>query len=256
MTKPKFFTAKFIENAIRFAVYFLAVAITPFLAKPISPLFDWAGYGLFRPMFTEIFTAIFWALEWLAIGIIEKKRRQKQTPTVEEESAEEGAEPVKKAKKEIKSPIPLKKVWILTAICCGCILLMSAIIGFKVKIFYDFGEKFTGVQMGATIAVIGRNVLKCVWIALMLKACKAMAEEIVATCCPEKKLTWFLTGAILMLFGIFDVFSSVASYPMNTTGALIALAYLAFYVAFTAVYYFTEESAGKSYCLILLIYLF
>ena len=60
MQKPKFVTPRFIENGVRYAVFFLAVTLTPFLALPIAPLFDWAGYSLMRPLFVEVFTCIFW----------------------------------------------------------------------------------------------------------------------------------------------------------------------------------------------------
>ncbi len=257
MTKPKFFTPKFIENGVRFAVYFLAVALTPLLAKPFAPLFDWVGYSLMRKMFAEIFTVLFWCLEAVAFYFIERAYRKKQVGEAVAESAEEAPAEDKKKKKEPTPPLPMKNLGILTGICVVCIFLVSVIIGFKVKPFYDIGEKVTGHELCSAIAVIGRNIVKCLWIVAMLGACKGMAEEIVATL-PEGKAwkTWLITGAILMAYGVFDVFVSVAKYPLNGREVGLIFCYLLFYVAFTAVYCFTKENKVKAYCLIMLIYLF
>ncbi len=248
MTKPKFLTEKFIENAVRFAIYVLAIALTPFLAKPIAPLFDFIQFGSLRVLFTEVFTVIFWGIEALIFSALERARRAKAEGQAQEKEA---------AKTKQKSaPIPLKNVWILTGICAVCVLIVSIIIGFNVKIFYDFGEKFTGLEMYCTIGEIARNVFKCMWIVALLRVSKCMAEEVVAQTNVKEKWLWVLTGGILMLYGLFDVFTSVASYPMDVEGAFLAVAYLLFYVAFTAVYYFTEENKVKAYFLILFIYLF
>ncbi len=263
MTKPKFFTPKFIENALRFLIYFLVVAVTPWLAKPFAPLFDWVGYSQLRGLFAEIFTVLFWGLEALAMYFIARKLSKKQTQTeetsIEETQEQEQEKPkAKKAKKEPLPPMPLKNLLILTGICVACVLLVSIVIGFKVKPFYDIGEKVTGHQLFCRIAIIARNALKCIWLVGMLRACKGMADEMMATSLQGKKewLTWVLTGSILMLFGIFDIFTSVVSYPMKTTQWLLALTYFLFYIAFTAVHKFTEERAWKTYLLVMFIYLF
>ncbi len=275
MNKPKFFTRKFIESAVHFAVYFLAVALTPLLAKPFAPLFDWVGYSALRAMFEEIFVVLFWGIEGLAIYFIEKAVRKRKerlqaehaqalqmlgvkapsAPT--EEKTDEQVEG-KKEKRQPTPPMPLKNLCILTGICAVCIFLVSAVIGFRVKPFYDIGEKISGQELCCAIAVIGRNAFKCIWIVAMLCACKRMADEIVAVEFPDGKeyKSWLIAGGILLLYGIFDIFASVVHYPMGGRGWLLALVYLLFYMAFTAVYCFAEKHKLKTYFLILLIYLF
>lgn len=286
MNKPKFFTPKFIENAVRFVVYFLAVALTPLLAKPLASLFAWVGYGAFLAMFKEIFTVLLWGVEGLAIYFVEKAFSQRAQRLQTEETASgnradgekvgertqtpEGEQPDKqlpcdkeggeetKPEREHAPPMPLKNLGILTGICILCVLLVSAVIGFRVKPFYDIGENISGQELCSALAVIGRNAFKCLWIVSMLGACKCMAEEIVATEIPDGKAyqSWLIAGGILLLYGIFDVFVSVVSYPMGGKTWLMALVYLLFYAAFTAVYCFTEQNKTKSYFLILFIYLF
>ncbi len=245
MTKPKFLTKNFIENALRFALYFLAVTLTPFLAKPIAPLFDWIGYSALRPMFVEVFTMVLWGAEAGAFVLIDYLVKRRRGGTGQELPVAEG-----------KAPLPLQNVLILTLLCGVCIFAISAVIGFKVKPFYDIGEKISGQQLFCGIAIIVRNAVKCLWITSMLKCAKAMASEVIEAQGGGQVCVWLLTGGILLLFGAVDVFTSVVSYPLGVRGVLTAICYLCFYAAFTAVYYFTEESTVKSYLLIVLIYLF
>ncbi len=278
MTKPKFFTQKFIDNGIRFLFYFLAIALTPLLAKLIAPRFDWVGYGSLRTAIAELFTMLFWGIEgivfFLVEGFLHKKRALKE-PTEESTSSQEieGEELLvtpeagqayegkrvrkKTRKKSVSSPMPLANVFVLTAICSACILLISAIISFQVKPFYDIGAQVSGQKLISAVAAIFRNCVKCIFIVAMLAACKNMADEVVEKQFPDKSfLVWILAGAGLLLFGIFDIFTSVVQYPMGGRGWLTALAYFLFYIAFTSVYYFTEEHKIKAYFLILLIYIF
>jgi hypothetical protein len=264
MSKPKFLTPKFIECAIRYVVYFLAVALTPFLAKPIAPLFDWAGYGLMRPMYVEVFTIIFWALEWLGIFLLEKKfRKEKVAELFEKENLE--------SMLKIKKPLPLKKVFVLSAICIVCIFIISAVIGWQVKPIYDLGEKIEGYDLYNKLGWVGKRAFMCFWILGMVKACKGMAEEIVChSSLPENKqwLRWLIQTAMLLIFALFDVFVltmlyplsglTVATtvYPMTVNKLLIGLTYLLFYVAFVPVQELTEGSDVKAFLLIALIYLF
>ena len=301
MSRAKKFTPKFIASAIRYVVYFLAVALTPYLAKPIAPLFDWAGYSLMRPMFVEIFTVIFWGVEWWIIFSVEKRIKKKKTKktadylqaaanhflTAEKsEQAGENSAAISKhflekvqsrsltteeeremlyraafeqKKRKIRPPLPFKNVAILTVLSVLCIFIISAVTGFKVKPIYDIGEKVTGYEMYNKIAILGRNVFKCFWILGMVKASKGMAEELVLTAPNGKEKAWtsrLLQTVFLLIFGLFDVLTSVMVYPLTLTRALVGLTYLLFYIAFIPVQALTQGSDIKAFLLIVLIYLF
>ncbi len=285
MTKPKFLTPNFIENAVRFVIYFLVVALTPLAAAPLAPLFDWVAYSSMRAVFVEAFTIIFWGIEALLFHFIEKwakSRKRKAAPlpplsVVEEDGqlvvslaepiegvngegkpVEEDAKGEKKKKKKQKRepspPLPLKNLAILTAICVVCIFTVSAIIGFQVKPLYEIRGRFTD-----SLAVIVRNAFKCMWIVGMVKASQNMAREILKSVGREGDKpysSWLIAWAILMLFGFFDIFTSVLSYPLRWRGALTGITYVFFYFAFLVVYHFTKEHKKKTYFLTLLIYLF
>ncbi len=246
MTKPKFLTKNFIDNALRFSLFYLAIMLSPLLAKPIARRFDFLGYTALRPMFTEIATVLLWGVEvGLVCLVAHFLKRQKATPKEEPPVMEEK-----------RAPLPLKNVLILSLLCAACIFAISAIIGFKVKPFYDIGEKVTGQKLYGELTRILKNVVKCLFIVAMLGNAKAMASEVASAYGRGQACVWLLTGSILLLFGVVDVFASVVSYPLGVRGWLTAICYLCFYAAFTAVYYFTEENLVKSYLLIVLIYIF
>ncbi len=260
MTKPKFLTRKFIESAARFTLYFLAIALTPFLAEPIAPLFDWAAYGGLRDLFAMIFTAIFWGVEVSIFCILSKRFLHKKHPV--EECGEEEECPhckrKKKKKKEPCPPMPWKNLGILTAITVGSILITSAIIGFQVKPFYDMGEKFTGFEMWTAVGRIVLNAIKCIWVAFMLRNATVMAGEIIAAYQPDAK-PWkklFIASAILSLFAIFDICTGILVEPYGWTEWLLAIAYFLYYLSFPVVYHYAEEHLGKTYFVVVMTYIF
>lgn len=253
MTK-NIFTKKAVENLIYYALCLLAVGVTPFLAKPIAPLFDWAGYSLLRPLFTEVFTLIFWAAELVGFYFIRKKLNKKQAEKSEdgqekERAEEKTAKKDKRAKKEPTPLLPMRNVLILSAITVVCIFVASAQIGFKVKPIYEIGEKVTGYEILNKIGMLVRNVVKCVWILLSLRCLHVVASELLTDLPDDKKkrLIPVIVGAFLLLFWGVDAL---------VFERLFVWTYLLFYPAFTAAYYLTERNVYKAFLLIVLIYLF
>lgn len=237
----KLFTKKMVENLIYYGLCLLAVGVTPFLAKPIAPLFDWAGYSLMRPFFVDVFTIIFWIGELVGLRYLKKKWNKEK-----EEFDETGATSKKKEKPPL---LPMRNVLILSAISVVCIFIASAQIGFKVKPIYEIGEKVTGYEIVNKLGMLGRNIVKCVWILLSLHALHEVASEMLISL-PENKKKWLLpivTGACLLLFWGLDILVFERFFMWT---------YLLFYVAFTAVYYLTERNTYKAVLLIILIYLF
>ncbi len=269
-----FMTPQFKKHALKFLVYFLAVAVTPLIAAVASLLVRGFIYSKeLRPLFIEALTMIFWGVEALAFHFIRKKIEKRKNAAIEEYQPKERIllgdgiveipimhEHKRKKTKEkrvAKPPMPRKNFAILAGICAFCILLVSAVIGFQVKPFYDLGKKFTGIQMFCRLGTLGKNIVKCIWTVGILAAAKGMADELFQTMLADKKpyVRWLIWSGIFLTFGIFDIFTSVVSYPMGATELLLAVVYFLCYLLFPAVYYFAEESKSKSYFLILLIYL-
>ena len=181
-----FFTKKMVKNLIYYALCFLAVIVTPYLAAPIVPLWDWAGYGLMRGMFQEAFTIIFWVLELVGFYIV-KRKLDKRAKSKEEVLAETETE--EKPKRERKPLLPLRNVLILFAISVVCILIVSIQTGFVVKPIYDIGEKVTGYEILNKVGLLARNVAMCVWILLVLRCSYEIACEALRSL-PEQRKKW------------------------------------------------------------------
>ncbi len=267
MTKPNFFTEKFKSNALHFLIYFAAAGLTPVIGWLTCSIWSWLAYGFLNELFAEIHTALLWAVEAPLFVYWEKRRNrklqnaEKRVLVVASADEYEEAEAVETARKKKEgSLLPIKTVWLLAGICALCIFVVSAIIGFQVKPFYDMATRGSGYPFWCEIGVIGRNIFKCMWITAMLGPCKNMADEIVRTSLPPEKTkkwtAWLIAWGILMLFGIFDVFTSLARYPLTWRGWLLSGVYLLFYGVFTLVYCLTERNKYKTYFLSMLIYIF
>ncbi len=225
-------------------MYFLSVTLTPILASATAHIWDSVAYGYLHGLYTEIHTAFFWLFETVLFHLIGGLLRKKGVLVTERT-------------KDKWQPVSRKNLWILTGIVTACILVLSIVVGFQVKIFYDFGEKVTGYDIWCTVGRLGCNVFKCMWITALLLCGLRMADEINKAYSITEK-PWFrylVGGAFLMLFGIFDVLVSVLAYPVTLRGGFVALVYFLFYAVFPLVHYYAEESKGKTYLIIVFIYL-
>ena len=244
MRKAKDFTTEFWESVGVYALSFLAVAFTPFLGRWIALLFRNLAYGQMNGFFREVTTSLLWAIELIVLGVLLVKRKKKRAAEVLSADTEES---VAEAKND--SLLPVKNVLIMGAITIVCILIISVQIGFKVKPFYDIGEKVTGYQLLDRLGIIIRNAVKCIWIFLILASADGIAGELLCNVkgSVAKYLPYLLTGALTLAFGVYDLLWT--QNPFFWT-------YLLFYVAFTAAYYLMRKQPVKTMLLIVFIYLF
>ena len=283
------------KNLARYALYFLAVVLTPLIATPIAKLFDWcvldwSSPGQLRGFFTDLFTAILWLNELVVILIVEhfaKRSFEKkmgetgirelqsdelsveplpQETEVEAEVAATEAETMFKGEEKTllkkeklsqrvnswwkpKPMLPLRNVGILFLITAACILLISVQIDFQVKPFYDLGDKTTYSEIVNMLGFLVMNLFKCIWIVMIIQSALGIWQALMEYCnvAHVKFIKWIGTGAMVLLFGLYDVFTSANPF---------AWTYIIFYVAFTAIYYFQQRSNVKSYLLIFFLYIF
>lgn len=256
MEETRALKRKIYNNAIVYGLVFLAVAITPLIADLVAVLFDgvslkWSEPGLLHPFFMHLLTIIFWILEVLGFYLVTRYiKKSKAVNGAETEMQQEIA--FSKAKdNETKKLLPIKNVLALFLMVVLCITLVTLQIGFNVKPFYDIGKKVdfnTLFNKGAEYIMI---CFKCLWLQVVLKT----AFEIFDNICKfyqidencKKWIRFIGTGALVFLFGVYDVIVWAGKY---------LLTYLFFYVVFTFVYFLTERNIGKSYWLILFIYIF
>lgn len=216
-------------NLMVFVIGIVAILFTPFIARIFSPLFNWVGYGSLLVFWDEVFTSVFWFAEIAILKILYKKRFDKNIISNPETKGQE---------------LPIKRVFIITGIVIACILIISAQIGFQVKPFYDLGKKFNGYELLVNCGVFLVNIIKCMWITIMLKAVQEVFEEIVG----KGKIFIPFAGLILLLtLGIYDIITHAYNLPET---------YLVLYAVYGLLYLLTDRHMVKTYLLIMFICLF
>lgn len=280
---------KIAANIARYTLYFLIVVIVPLISEPLATQFDWCKLkwsepGELHPFFAEMFTIFLWLLA-LAVVTMVQARFQKafddkkamlsgkgiKTDTDEAEASVKAKPCTKEERKALrkiraekrkerfrawqsanfspKTILPWKNIGWVLLITSVCILLISAQIGFQVKPFYELGDKITYSEIFNKGGELVLNIVKCAWIVMMLRAALGVWEALLKfwDISRVRFLKWIGAGAMLVLFGVYDVFA---------TGNPFAWTYIAYYVAFTALYYFTERSEVKTFLLTFFIYIF
>lgn len=216
-------------DLVVYVLGFAAIILTPYAARLISPFFDWVGYGALIVFFDELFTSIFWVVEIVILAIIFKKCFKKNIIYNSEVKGHE---------------LPAKRITIITCIVILCIIGISAQIEFQVKPFYDLGEKFNGYELLVNCGVFIQNIIKCMWITIMIKAMQGFFEGIMG----KGKLFVPFAGLIMLLtLGVYDVIIGANNLPVT---------YLALYAVYGMIYLLTERHTIKSYLLIMFICLF
>ncbi len=244
---------RLLKNCLRYLLYFLAFAVTPWVGKGLSPIFDAVGYSQMRVFFAELLTIIFWVVELCAIFFHEKKKRLAQQSQGAEEDKTEGGEKIaeKQEEKQDSPLLPMKNILSLLALVGTCILVVSAQIGFAVKPFYEITG--TGYEMLGSIAGIGADAVKCIWIVWILRIARVIARDLALfkeTEEASKGRYWLAYIALVMAFGLYDILTSGMQLSLCATYLLL------FYPSFIGVDELTQRHGIKSYFVILLIYLF
>ncbi len=156
-----------------------------FLANFLTPIFDNIYYGNLVDMFTAISSALIWGLE-IVLVVLALKKFNIQIFTA----------------KENKGELKLWKVWTLFAITLIPMLIVSACIGWKVKIVYSLGVRVTVVKLLSNVCEILAYSFRLI-LMIMFIACVQNGFEMILKC--KIKIPY---GAILALltFGLVDFF--------------------------------------------------
>lgn len=143
--------------------------------------------------------------------------------------------------------LPLKNIFILYSLTLIPIIIMSATLGWEVKLFYDVGENVSGSSIYTYLSYQVFNIIKIFVATLILnfshtffENCITFNNEKIQKCFPFGGLVLFIT------FGILELILGIHYYPIT---------YLLLNVYFGFIYLFSNKSFSKSYFLILLIYL-
>lgn len=207
----------------------LAIILTPFLARLISPTFDYVAYGAMRGFFRELLTGVLWVFEIAVLFVVSWRVFHVN---------------IIKNKAASNEELPIKRVIFISIIIMVCILVISAQIGFQVKPFYDLGEKFTGYELMNNLGKFIRNFAKCMWITIMLRFAQEFCEQVLN----KEKSKLIFGGIILMLtLGVYDIIMGMNNLPVT---------YLFLNLVFGWIYLLTERNMSKAYLLILFVFFF
>ena len=216
-------------NLMVFIIGIVAILFTPFIARIFSPIFNWIGYGSLLVFWDEVFISVFWFIEIVILKLVYQKKYNKNVISNLEAKGQE---------------LPIKRVFLITGIVVACIIIISAQIGFQVKPFYDLGKKFNGYELLVNCGVFLVNIIKCMWITIMLKAVQDVFEGIAG----KGKLFIPFAGLVLLLtVGIYDILIGAYNLPVT---------YLILYVVYGLIYLLTDRHMVKTYLLIMFVCLF
>lgn len=217
------------QDLILFAAGIVLIVVTPFVARLIAPLFDWACYGALRQFFEEIFTAALWVVEIVLLAVFYYKKWDQRILSNPEVKGKE---------------LPVKRIVVISFVTALCILVISAQIRFQVKPFYDLGEKFNGYELLGHVGIYVKNIIKCVWIVILLKAGQHLIEQC------------FVKADYRIPYAGFLLVMTVGVYDMIVGANTLALTYLFLYAIYGWLYLLTDRSMSKTYLLVMFLYLF
>lgn len=227
------------QYALIFVLSFLLLVLGRILARLISPCFDSLNYGQMTLFFMEVTTCLIWSVCLVVLTTLVYRR---YGVFLMSNPATKG--------KELENRNLIAVILIVAA----GILIISAQIGFQVKPFYDMGVKFTGYQLMENVGGLLRNIIKCIWMVLMMECTQQIGEHFVQKKKdddPEHKIFSIQNipwgGIVLMLtIGIYDLVCGMTT---------LKITYLLLNLVYGVIYLCTHKSISKTYICILLIYI-
>lgn len=197
-------------------------------ARLAAPLFDMFGYGALRPFFYELIRALIWLVGTVALCFFVKRNLGFCLYYNPEEKGNE---------------LSVKASLRMALFILGPILFISYQIGWQVKPFYDLGEKFSGYELVASLALYMGNFIRLFLAVIMMRSVEEAMERLLPQ---QKKVIWgglFLT----VTFGL---------YEFVTGQHKLSILYLLLNLLFGVIYRTTNKSVLKTYFAMLAIYFF
>ncbi|MFI3329738.1 MAG: hypothetical protein R3Y05_04555 [bacterium] len=207
---------------ITLSLFFLLISTN--LVRVFHFLYNAINYGLFNEIF-RLSLSFFYLVIGLLIVVKIFKIKLPQ-------------------KKELLS---IKRVLILYAVALVPIVIMSAALGWEVKIFFDIQDNSTGGSIIEHFINIAVCIPKLFIVTLIIHYSQLFFEKSI-TFNKENLIKFIPFGGIIALltFGLFELIFGVHHFNIF---------YLLINIYFGFIYLLTNKSVPKSYIIILLIYL-
>lgn len=222
--------ALLIKYAIFIAVTLGAMYIVQ-LFRLFAPLFQRVYYGNLTTMFFYILCVLFW-IPCLAVLYLQIKKHT-------------GYKVFRRARKELS----LKRSLIIYACAVVPIFIVSAALGFELKVVFELGKRVTGIQLGTNGVMYAYGAVKLLLGVILIE----LVQECMDILYRGKyagKIPW---GGIFyaVIVGLIDVIVAYA------TGAqvLFAWLYVAFHLLYGVIYLLSEKNFYVTYFVSLIIYI-
>lgn len=152
------------NETIHLGLFILAVVALFYcseLARLCAPMFNKIYYGDLNDLFVNIIRGLLYLA--IAIGAFEYSKRHFRLNFI----------------RDSKERIPLKRVAILYSIVVVVIFLITASLGFKVKIVVDLGENIIGAQLVIRIVEIVVGIIRMSIVVILIRHFQELIERLV-----------------------------------------------------------------------------
>ncbi len=214
-----------------FAAITLAGIYIAQLFHLLDPLFDRIYYGNLTMVFFYACNAIF----WVPFIIVLCRQAVKYT----------GYHPIRRTKKELT----LKRSLIIYACTIVPIFIVSAALGFNIKIVYELGKRVTGMQLLSNAIMYVHGGVKLILAIIFLEFVQE-AADLLYKGKYHRRIPWG-GFALALIYGFAEVIVSYASGGFS----MFAWLYIAFDLLYGVIYLLSERNFPVTYFVSLIIYI-
>ena len=259
---------RLLEGALHYIFPLIMISILPILIQPLADKWGYWHYSSISELIGGIFLAVLWIVSLILFHIFNKSMKKKGIFTTFDGTDE---------------MISTKSLMIASAIFFAMILMMSIKTGFKVKPFYDYGEKLTGFDFMNKNGILLKKAVRCAFIPVVCRGAyllSGLSNRIAskqrsgmtkheqpetdssqlsdknepnfdhpdASHMPDIQiiLNCALYIFLVLGYGVFEILYDHIDFPVI---------YSVFYISFAVLYLLMKKNYTKTFALSLLIYL-
>lgn len=215
-----------LDGVIHYLFPLLMISIPPILIRPLADKLGYWNYSSISEFASGYLLAIIWTVSLILFCIFSKKMQKKGIFTRFEDSNE---------------MISTKSLLLSSLIFFTMILIISIRIDFKVKPFYDFGEKLTGYDLINKLGILIKLLFRCAFIPVVCRG-----AYILSGISDKKYIRYPLYVLLVVGYGVFEILYYHVGFPFI---------YTLFYMSFAVLFLLMRKNYRKTLALSLLIYL-
>ena len=145
---------RLLDGGLHYIFPLIMISLLPILVEPLADKWGYRNYSSISELVGAFILAVLWPLSLILFYKFNKRMKEKGIFTTFEGTDE---------------MISTKSLILASAIFFTMILLMSIKIGFKVKPFYDYGEKLTGYDLMNKNGVLLKKAVRCAFIPVVCR---------------------------------------------------------------------------------------